>query len=183
MTEPLQASAALPITVAELLSAEDDPTLWEEVLKVLAEDASILETVTDGSKLYVEVGVCSHWLRPHQTRWTAAGGFAWPAGYGGTAFSRTGLPLFDWSVRLQFNPAPLGWVIPEKLPTKRSLSVRVAVPARTTRHRQASVHTLWPPRTLDARRERTVCYGLRNLDGVWELKACSRDRKRTDPGS
>jgi hypothetical protein len=179
MTDRLQASVPLPIAVRERLSAEDDPALWEQVLKVLAEDASIFEAVTGGSRLFAEVGVCSHWLRPHQTRWTAAGGFAWPIGYGGTRFSRTGLPLFDWSVKLQFNPAPLGWVTPEKLPTKRSISIRVAVPSRTTRHRQAAVHTLWPLRTLDGKRERTVMYGLRNLNGVWELKACSRDRERT----
>jgi hypothetical protein len=181
MTDRLAASVAVPTALRERLSAEDDPALWEQVLKVLAEDASILEAVTGGSQLYAEVGVCSHWLRPHQTRWTAAGGFALPAGYGGTAFSRTGLPLFDWSVILQFNPTPIGWVIPEKLPTKRSISVRVAVPARTTRHRQAAVHTLWPARSLEAKRARTVLYGLRNLNGVWELKACSRDRKRADP--
>jgi hypothetical protein len=181
MTDRLQAYVALPITLKERLSAEDDPALWEQVLKVLAEDASILEAVTEGSQLYAEVGVCSHWLRPHQTRWTAAGGFAWPVGYGGTRFSRTGLPLFDWSIRLQFNHAPVGWVVPEKLPAKRSISVRVAVPSRTTRHRQAAVHTVWPPKTLDAKRERSVFYGLRSLNGVWELKACSRDRERTDP--
>ena len=181
MTDRLQAAVASPIALKERLSAEDDPALWEQVLKVLAEDASILEPVAGGSQLYAEVGVCSHWLRPHQTRWTAAGGFAWPVGYGGTRFSRTGLPLLDWSVTLQFNPALIGWVIPEKLPTKRSISVRVAIPSRTTRHRQAAVHTLWPPRTLDAKRERTVFYGFRNLNGVWELKACSTDRERTDP--
>ena len=181
MTDRLQAAVASPIALKERLSGEDDPALWEQVLKVLAEDASIVEPVTDTSQLYAEVGVCSHWLRPHQTRWTAAGGFAWPVGYGSTRFSRTGLPLFDWSVTLQFNPALIGWVIPEKLPTKRSISVRVAIPSRTTRHRQAAVHTLWPPRTLDAKRERTVFYGFRNLNGVWELKACSTDRERTDP--
>src|SRR6266571_2773720 len=124
MTDRLQDSVALPIALKERLSAEDDPALWKQVLKVLAEDASILEHVTDGSQLYAEVGVCSHWLRPHQTRWTAAGGFAWPSGYGSFGFSRTGLPLFDWSVRLRFNLAPIGWVIPEKVPTKRFISVR-----------------------------------------------------------
>jgi len=173
MTDRVQTSVALPIALRERLSVEDDPALWEEVLKVLAEDTSILGPVIVGSQLYAEVGLCSHWLRPHQTRWSAAGGFAWPVGYGG-GFSRTGLPRFDWSVTLQFNLAPIGWVIPEKLPTKRSISIRVAVPSRTTRHRQAAVHTVWPPRTLDAKRERTVFYGLRNLNGAWELKACSR---------
>ena len=76
MTDRLEASVALPIALKARLSAEDDPALWEQVLKVLAEDASILEPVAAGSQLYAEVGVCSHWLRPHQTRWTAAGGFA-----------------------------------------------------------------------------------------------------------
>ena len=183
MTDRFPTYVALPIALRERLTADDDPALWEQVLKVVAEDSSILEAVADGSQLYAEVGVCSHWLRRHQTRWTAAGGFAWPAGYGGSGFSRTGLPLFDWSERLQLDPAPRGWVSPEKLPTKRSLSVRVAVPSRTTRHRQAAVHTLWPPGTLDAKRERTVFYGLRNLNGVWELKACSRDIPKTVDGA
>jgi hypothetical protein len=128
------------------------------------------------------VGACSHWLRPHQTRWTAAGGFALPVGYSnGGGFSRTGLPRFDWSVKLQFVPVPTGWVIPIELPTKHIDPIRITVPTRTTRHRQAAVHTLRPPGTVDARRERTVFYGFRKLDGVWELKACSRDRWRTDP--
>jgi hypothetical protein len=156
MTDQLQASVVMPVALKDRLSAEDDPVLWEQLLKVLAEDASTLKLVVDGSQLYAEVGVCSHWLRPHQSRWTAAGGFAWPVGYGGTRFSRTGLPLFDWSIGLQFDPPSVSWIAPEKLPTKRSISIRVAVPSRTTRHRQAAVHTVWPPRTLDANRERTV---------------------------
>ncbi len=180
MKDQLQAPAVLPIALRERLSVEDDPALWKQVLQVLADDASVLEPVTDGSHLYAEIGACSHWLRPHQTRWTAAGGFAWPSGYDGVGFSRTGLPHFDWSVTLRFNPTQMDWVNPEELP-KRFLSVRVALPSRTTRHRQAAIHTLWSRRTLDATRERTVRYGFRNVGGVWELKACSRDRERTDP--
>jgi hypothetical protein len=169
----------LPSTVVDRLSGEDDPALWEQVFNVLAQDASTLGIIRDGSRLYAEVGACSHWLRPHQTRWTAAGGFALPVGYGGVRFSRTGLPGFDWSVKLQFSQAPLSWVVPETLPSKRSLTLRVAIPSRTTRHPQAAVHTLWPAQTLDAKRERTVFYGFRNLIGCWELKACSRDTSRT----
>jgi len=43
------------------------------------------------------------------------------------------------------------------------------------------VHTLWSRRTFYAKRERRVLYGLRNLNGVWELKASTRDRERIDP--
>jgi hypothetical protein len=166
----------VPATVDEKLTKQDDPGLWKQVLRTLAEDASVLQAANKRSHLYAEIGVCSHWLRPHQTRWTAAGGFALPSGYQGTRHSRSGLPEFDWSVNLQFNPALLSWAAPPEMPAKRFNNVRIAVPARTTRHRQAAVHTLWSPGTLDAKQNRTIFYGFRNLGGVWELKACSRMR-------
>ena len=176
MTDHLQPSMALPGAIKEQLSPEDDPALWGRVLQVLAEDVSTIE-------LYAEIGRCSHWLRPHQTRWPTAGGFAWPTGYGdgNSGFSRTGLPGFDWSVVLQFDPDLMGWVIPEKLPTKRPNRIRVAVPSRTTRHGQAAVHTLWPAGTLDARNKRAVFYGFRSLSGYWELKASLDRRSKADP--
>lgn len=166
----------LPPALQERLTVEDDPTLWEQVLKTLAEDALTIEPVKHGSALYAEVGVCSHWLRPHQSRWTAAGGFAYPTGYGdgdggGLPVARVGLPRLDWSLKLLFIPTSGEWVVPTELPTKRFNSIRVAIPSRTTRHRQAAVHTLWSPRTLDARRKLTALYGFRNSNGIWELKA------------
>ena len=177
MTDRMQGSVLLPAAIAEHLSEEDDAALWEQVLKTLAEDAAALE-ITGHSPLYAEAGRCSHWLRPHQTRWTAAGGFAYPIGYGdgeGFAPGVAGLPGFDWSVRLQFVPASSAWDSLPTSPPKRSGSVRVSVPSRTTRHRQAAVHTLWSPGTLDPRHKRTVFYGFRNVNGVWELKARSRE--------
>ena len=80
MTDRLQTYVALPIALRERLSADDDPALWEQVLKILAEDSSVLEAVTHGSQLYAEVGVCSHWLRPHQTRWFCMAGRIWRHG-------------------------------------------------------------------------------------------------------
>jgi hypothetical protein len=169
-------SMVVPAPVEEKLSEQDDPALWEQVLKTVAEDASVLRAANQRSHLYAEVGSCSHSLRPHQTRWTAAGGFALPSGYDGTRHSRSGLPEFGWSVKLQFDPAQPGWIVPSEMPAKRFNFVRIAVPARTTRHRQAAVHTLWSPGTLDAKQNRTIFYGFRNLGGVWELKACSNMR-------
>jgi hypothetical protein len=176
MVDRIQIPIALPRTVEEQLSEEDDPALWTQVLRTVAEDASVLQAANNRAHLYAEVGVCSHWLRPHQTRWTAAGGFAFPIGYGHAQnFGRHGLPNFDWRVILQFNPALVNWSAPSELPAKRFRSVRIAIPARTTRHCQAAVHTLWSPRTLDARLKRIVLYGFRNLSGVWALKARSKE--------
>lgn len=174
MVDRIQTSIALPKPVEEQLSEEDDPALWGQVLKTVAEDASVLQVAGHRAYLYAEVGACSHWLRPHQTRWTAAGGFAFPMGYGDSeGFARSGLPGFDWSVKLQFNPDLVNWIIVSELLAKRFSLVRIAVPARTTRHRQAAVHTLWSPRTLDGKQKRTVFYGFRNLSGVWDLMARS----------
>jgi len=174
----LETPFVLPRSIEEQLSQEDDPALWGQMLRTVAQDALVLQVANHRSDLYAEVGVCSHWLRPHQTRWTAAGGFALPVGYGHSkGFSRTGLPGFDWRTILQFDAAVVNWIVPSELPGKRFSFVRIAVPARTTRHRQAAVHTLWSPGTLDTREKKIVLYGFRNLTGVWELAARSKHRE------
>ena len=55
---------------AAKLDEEDDPELWRVALRY------ILAEIEPGPGISIEVGRCSHWLRPHQTRWTADGGFA-----------------------------------------------------------------------------------------------------------
>jgi hypothetical protein len=161
----------LPTAVDERLGAEDDRELWEEVLRVVAEDAAVLLVKERSSRLYATIGACSHWIRPHQSRWTAAGGFALPVGYGdGEGFLR-GLPNLDWSTILQFDPAQPGWVSPRQAPAKRFDSVRLAVPSRTARHLQAAVHATWSRGTLDPRNKRIVYYGLRKSAEGWKLVA------------
>jgi hypothetical protein len=98
-------------------------------------------------------------------------------GYGdGEGLGLSGLPGLDWRVILQFDPPLVNWIVPSQLPTKRFNFVRIAVPARTTRHLQAAVHTLWSPGTLHAKDKRTIFYGFRNLNGVWKLVARSKER-------
>ncbi|HEY3246279.1 MAG TPA: hypothetical protein VGM03_23290 [Phycisphaerae bacterium] len=137
--------------IREHLEAEDDPELWRVVLD------SVLSDSRATAGMMVEVGRCSHWLRPHQTRWTADGGFAWPVGYGGVGFSRTGLPLFDWSVVLERRGDE--WIPASAKSVKPSL--RIAIPSRTTRHAQAAVHTLWK----FGRKESLRVYGFRKNAG------------------
>ena len=156
---------ALPLPIEEKLGADDDPQLWREVLRAAAEDASVLRC----SRLYAVVGCCSHWLRPHQSRWTAAGGFALPVGYGDGEGFLKGLPNLDWSVILQFDRAQLGWVLPPRPPTKGFNSVRLAIPSRTARHRQAAVHAVWSPRTSNTKQKRTAYYGFRKSGDGWCL--------------
>ncbi len=82
---------------SDLLDEDDDPDLWQAGLD------RILSEFEKGDHLFVEVGRSSHWLRPHQSRWTENGGFAWPAGYGSGSggFTNSAIPQFDWSVVLE----------------------------------------------------------------------------------
>jgi hypothetical protein len=175
------------------LSEEDDPALWAAVVNAVYTDANALcRSLASCGRILTRLGLCSHWLRPHQTRWTADGGFAWPTGYDGPQFSRTGLPEFDWFVPLVWCPEPGSWALANGDPAADQLLFRVAVPARSRRHRQAAVHTLWQPGSPTRPREPLVqFYGFRERSGwlctayrgpaeVYELAA---ERQDAEPGA
>jgi hypothetical protein len=121
--------------LCDYLGLEDDPALWEAVV------AEVFAGFTLPGGFAFEVGRCSHWLRPHQLRWSAAGGFAVPAGYGsgGGGYSSLGLPQFDWSVILEKTSA--GWQIVRR--QSRCYPLRLTLPGRSRRHSQAAIHALW----------------------------------------
>lgn len=156
------------------LNENDDCELWILALGVLMRDAEY--EISQGKKraVWIHLGACSHWLRPHQMRWTADGGFAYPAGYGdGEGHSRESLPQFDWSVHLARDPLHqwriLAGVYDRRSP--RTLNLRLTFPTRTTRHRQAVIHTLWSPGTpAEPRQKRTRFYGFRRQETGWELR-------------
>src|SRR5579872_1882210 len=150
-----------PFAVLEaILSIDDDPTLWSAALSVVTDD--FLQRYKQDSKNRnwgMVVGVCSHWLRPHQTRWTKAGGFAYPNGYKGFR------PEFDWSLVVLFRDGE--WIPVDRLPVKRLAFFQVAIPARTSRHKQAVIYTRWRPS------DETILYGFRKVDGKWRCVAAS----------
>jgi hypothetical protein len=155
------------------LTAEDDKDFWSTAVTVLLHDvATDLENARPKTDIYAQIGACSHWLRPHQTRWTTAGGFAWPSGYGASDYSRLGVPEFDWFVLLRRDFETQSWQPVHKLAGKRHLIFRVALPTRTTRHPQAAIHTIWlPRRPSDGQQKALRIYGFRKIDGVWQCVA------------
>src|ERR1700682_3766865 len=87
--------------VQPYLTREDDPAFWAVVFETLNRDFDLLYSLESSKDaIFLQVGACSHWLRPHQTRWTAAGGFAAPVGYQGNSLFGCGLPEFDWFIVL-----------------------------------------------------------------------------------
>lgn len=155
------------------LANEDDPHLWAAVFDTLAHDfESLYSAEPKGYEIFFQIGACSHWLRPHQTRLTAAGGFAYPAGYLGGEYSRQGLPEFDWFIILYRSREGGVWKQTEKFFGKRRIVCRVAVPTRTLRHDQAAVHVMWSPGTpKNPDQKLRMYYGFRRVGDAWKYVA------------
>lgn len=66
------------------LDTDDDPELWKAALN------RILVEVEKKPDVLVEVGRCSHWLRPHQSTWTADGAPRLPVMAAGQAVTASG---------------------------------------------------------------------------------------------
>lgn len=155
--------------IEPFLGPDDDSAFWNQAIHVLASDIETeLSERTPNCDIYLNVGACSHWLRPHQTRWTASGGYAWPVGYGRGIDSRSGLPQFDWSVKFLWNVNSENWEPINRFKRKKKLIFRAALPTRTTRHYQAAVHTIWEPGSpIDPRKRRVRFYGFRKQQQDW----------------
>jgi hypothetical protein len=146
--------------VQSILSEEDDPALWREALTVITEDfARAFERKSAKKNWGITVGACSHWLRPHQSLWAKGGGFAYPDGYDHFR------PKFDWSVSLLLRDGE--WIPVVKPPSRGAACWLIAIPSRTSRHKQAAVYTRWHPGT------QTVFYGFRKREDYWECVAIS----------
>jgi hypothetical protein len=165
--------SAMVAAVHPHLGKDDDKAFWDHAIDVLVTDveSEISESGSD-REIYAWFGACSHWLRPHQTRWTAAGGFAWPTGYTGGSYSRDGAPEFDWSVKFCWDLASKVWEPSERFKGKKKLIFRAALPTRTTRHDQAAVHTIWEPGSPAQTKRKTVrIYGFRKIEHEWTCVA------------
>ena len=156
----------------DLVTSEDDPRAFKTVLDVISDE--FVERYRaerhENESWFLRIGACSHWVRPHQSRWMAAGGFAMAIGYKGASGWSNGLPEFDWSAILCFDGKR--WKRVDKFSGKKQVVMRVAVPTRTARHRQAVVHSVW------STSHQFTLYGFRNVHGEWTCVAVSDEHKR-----
>jgi hypothetical protein len=155
-------------SILRQLTSEDDPQLWDVATQIILSDAFLFGHTTN-VELFAQIGRCNHWIRPHQWRWTAGGGFAVPIGYDKTTtgFSYRAAPELEWSVFLKWTG--VAWE-PGRF-SGRGLILRVAIPGRTVRHQQAAIHTLWTPRSPGGAEKRVQFYGFRKHADVWQLAA------------
>ena len=153
--------------VLDHLTQQDDAEAWKAILRVIGEEFVARYQASPRGKRhwFLRIGVCSHWWRPHQFRWEQAGGFAAPIGYSGNRS-----PEVDWSVVIAFDGKR--WKQVEGFPSNKYIALRVALPARTARHKQAAVHTSW------STSHKPVFYGFRNIDGTWICVAASDEHER-----
>ncbi|HEV3255367.1 MAG TPA: hypothetical protein VG013_00675 [Gemmataceae bacterium] len=153
----------------ELLGEEDDPAFWQVAVDRILADTHVRATAYAGKEaILVQVGRCSHWIRPHTKN---RAGTAWPFGYGNTGqgFSLTSLPEFDWSLRWVLRRESGAWIKAKGQPSRRPLVQRIAIPARTAKHPKGTVHTIWLPGSPeDPRRKLTSVYGFEEAGTGWE---------------
>lgn len=157
---------AIPFeTVESKLMPDDDHEFWRVALTTLSDDF-IRRYAEQPScdRWALIVGACSHWRRPNQDRWTAAGGFAWPEGYGPNP------PELNWTAIFAFQDRI--WLPIAKLPGKRLTVLTAALPSRTLRHRQAAVYVRWTPG-----HEKDL-FGFRKIGAEWKCVAALNEKAR-----
>jgi hypothetical protein len=154
--------------VGELLGEEDDPAFWQAAIDLILGDSHATAAAYSGEdSILVQIGRCSHWIRPHTKR---PSGMAWPYGYGnaGQGFSLRSLPEFDWSLRWVRQPESGAWIKAEGQPSRRPLVQRIVVPARTVRHPRGTVHTIWLPGSPTSPKHKlTSVYGFEKGKSDW----------------
>lgn len=152
----------------ELLDEDDDPSFWQAAIdRLLIDTNAAIARYFGNQAILLEIGRCSHWILPH---WKNRAGTAWPFGYGnvGQGYSYSSLPEFDWSLRWMWNAEQEAWTRIARRSTRRPLVQRIAIPARTARHPQATVHTIWMPGSpQDPKHKLTSVYGFRRDRTDW----------------
>ncbi len=152
------------------IGVDDDESLWHVAIDHVFRDAEFLcDHARSKSLIFTQLGICSHWLSPHNNgSWLADARYAWPSGYGGSGHSIRGIPEFDWSVIRRWNDPNKQWFPTDQIQGKRPLTFRVAVPARTARHSRAVVHALWTPGSPTIPNIKLIqAYGFLKNDGQW----------------
>jgi hypothetical protein len=156
--------------LVQRLDSEDDPRLWQDALDVIFCDLSQqARDYTGKDAIIAEIGPCSHWIRPHWT--SVSDGTRFPSGYNQTVtgFSFRSLPQFDWSLRWKYDPEAQAWVDVKGQPSRRPLTYRIVIPARSTRHSQATVSTIWQPGSpADPANKLLVVYGFERNNNTWQ---------------
>jgi hypothetical protein len=165
--------AVIARSVAAQLTSADDPRLWEVVIQEVLRDAEALCLQTRSkSSIFIQIGACSHWQRPHQHRWLKDGSFAAPYGYGGTGFNIHAWPVLEWSIFFRWDPEATSWARTEKVRGKRPLVLRIAVPTRSRVHAQAAVHSVWTPGSPTIPKQEILrLYGFRRRGQTWKCTA------------
>jgi hypothetical protein len=157
-----------PSMIAEHLTDDDDADLWAVATTTLLAQA---QAATDHKQeIYAQLGCCHHWISPHHPiRWAADGGFAWPFGYDKTTigWSYRALPELSWSEFLKWT----GETWESGRTGKRCLVFRMAIPARTARHLQAAIHTVWTPHSPTTKEKVVELFGFRKNEATWSLTA------------
>ena len=167
---------ALPSGLRTLLAKDDEPLLWHTALAEILQEIDARWEVEAPGVRGIQVGLfkVTKWRRPHKSRWTRGGGFAWPESYDWHGHQNA-----DWGVWFSRTRKTSWSFTPEREPfrgRRGTFALRICFPGRTTRHDQAALGCEWFPvspwHRKDRLKRKLALYGYRrDASGIWNLAA------------
>ena len=157
------------------LDPDDDINFWKTLIISILDEIDDRWNYEDLTIKSINLGIfkVSSWKRPHQTRWTASGGFAWPSSYSLHADEHS-----LWNFWIGRDEGLIEWDLREK-PRRRKRNVfnaYLAAPGNTSRHNQGAAMMEWRPKCpyKIAKHKGLIreMYGLRKSNsGIWKIVA------------
>ena len=151
--------------IADCLSPDDDESFWETACLSFFNDAS--EFKPNDEPLFIEIGLCSNWIKPSYKRFTDMHGQPLPEDSEKEKlnFARLSLPEYDWSMIFYYDKKSATWKAGE-IPAENYICLRCALPAKTASLQHAVGHSAW----VSSREISTpMLYSFKkSAEGQWE---------------
>ena len=95
--------------ILDCLSPDDDEAFWAKACALFFEDAEAARK--DGIPVFMEIGICSNWIKPQHSRFTDTQSLPLPleSEKERSGYARLMLPQYDWSMLFMFDEDGQVW--------------------------------------------------------------------------
>ena len=150
--------------ILDCLALDDDESFWAMACELFFDDA--VKYNTEDLPLFIEIGICSRWLKAEDKRFSDSQGQPLPVNSEKDrhSFSRLNLPDYDWSMIFYYDPKEKKWKAGD-MPPEDYICLRTALPAKTSNLHHAVGHTTW---VRSGEVAMPQLYSFRKVDEKWE---------------
>lgn len=159
----------------DCLSKDDDEAFWRKACALFFHDA--LDSKPDDFPLFIEIGLCSNWIKSAGKRFTESNFMPLPQESEKVRmnYARLALPEYDWSMIFYYDEEKSLWTAGD-IPDGNFSCLRCALPANTGSLHYAVGHTA---RISSNDISIPMLYSFRKSDdGEWECFINPFDKKK-----